>query len=404
MGKKCDRGGKMTGLKRGTVELHTHERRWEQLAEETIMQLRELFGDMATDIQHVGSTAIWRIRAKPILDIAVAVRDLAAAMQMIPGLETAGFRVAQPEADGLLLVLGDFEQDTVTHHIHVVQSGGERWLNYLAFRDYLNASAAAAENYERVKLRLLEQYAGDRASYTAGKEEFIRGTLRWARIWSYLGMDVTVEIDETEPVLCGHLAGLKQRVYVMGAEREKACFEGWIVGVIHREDDSEDMLVAAPKGTTFHQAEIEAAVHTIEQYHKITIDTLLRKSCGAILYRLREGKPEYLMLLQKKSKTWSFAKGHMEVGETEEQAAVREVLEETGNHVTLREGFCETVEYPVSPRTRKRVVLFLAEMEHEPCLQEAEICSHRWVSAEEMKTMLRNVIAPAIDRAEAYLA
>ena len=394
----------MTGLKRGTVELLAHEKQWEELAEQTILQLRELFGGVAKDIQHVGSTAIRRIKAKPILDIAVAVGDLDAVRPLLPALERAGYVYADQEEDGILLVCGDFERDTRTHHIHVVQDGGERWLNYLAFRDYLNASAAAAEGYERVKLQLMEQHRGDRAAYTAGKEEFIRGTLRWARIWSYLGKEVTVVPDRKEPVLTGHLEGTKQKVYMLGCGPECGCrFEGWIVGVIHRRDDAEDMLVAAPKGVVFHQAEIEAAVRDTERDHNIAIDTLLRKSCGAILYRMREGKPEYLMLMQKKSRTWSFAKGHMEPGETEAEAAVREVREETGGRVTLREGFCETVEYAVSPRTRKRVVLFLAEMTAEPNVQPEEICGYRWVGADEMKTMLRKVIAPAIDKAEAYL-
>lgn len=393
----------MTGLKRGTVALLAHERQWEEHAEQTIVRLSALFGSAAEDIQHVGSTAIRRIKAKPILDIAVAVRELSCVQPLLPALEREGFRFARQEEDGILLVCGDWERDTRTHHIHVVQAGGERWLNYLAFRDYLNASAAAAEGYERVKLRLLEQHRDDRMAYTAGKEEFIRQTLRWARIWSYLGKDITVELDGSEPVCTGHLPGQTQRAYVLGCRPEGDRFEGWVVGVIHRRDAAADMLVTAPKGTVLHQAQIEAAVCEAEREHSITIDALLRKSCGAILYRLREGKPEYLMLLQKKSKTWSFAKGHIEPGETDAEAAVREVREETGGHVTLREGFCETVEYAVSPRTRKRVVLFLAEMAEEPSLQEEEICGYRWVTAEEMKTMLRKVITPAIEKAEAYL-
>ena len=126
------------------------------------------------------------------------------------------------------------------------------------------------------------------------------------------------------------------------------------------------------------------------------------KSCGAVVFA-RRGKEPLFLIIRQNNGDCGFPKGHMEPGETEAEAAVREVREETGGNVTLREGFCETVEYAVSPRTKKRVVLFLAEMTAEPNVQPEEICGYRWVSAEEMKTMLRKVIAPAIDKAEAYL-
>ena len=62
------------GLKRGTVRLAEHDPEWEQLARETIGRLRCVLGSVAKDIQHVGSTSIPGIKAKPIIDIAVAVQ------------------------------------------------------------------------------------------------------------------------------------------------------------------------------------------------------------------------------------------------------------------------------------------------------------------------------------------
>lgn len=64
------------GLKRGTIELHDHDPDWESLAAETIRLLWDIFGEVAVDIQHVGSTAIRSIQAKPILDIAGAVAGI----------------------------------------------------------------------------------------------------------------------------------------------------------------------------------------------------------------------------------------------------------------------------------------------------------------------------------------
>ena len=65
----------MLGLKRGTVRLYPHETAWEAEAEHTIIMLQKLLGDDAKEIQHVGSTAVPTICAKPIIDIALAVNS-----------------------------------------------------------------------------------------------------------------------------------------------------------------------------------------------------------------------------------------------------------------------------------------------------------------------------------------
>ena len=65
----------MIGLKRGTVKLLNHEKEWELEAQRTIFRLYKILGTVARDIQHVGSTAILDIKAKPIIDIVVAVDD-----------------------------------------------------------------------------------------------------------------------------------------------------------------------------------------------------------------------------------------------------------------------------------------------------------------------------------------
>ena len=63
------------GLKRGTVQLEPHDKQWDDVAAQTIKTLKSILGDDAIDIQHIGSTAIPAIKAKPIIDIAVGVTD-----------------------------------------------------------------------------------------------------------------------------------------------------------------------------------------------------------------------------------------------------------------------------------------------------------------------------------------
>ena len=63
------------GLKRGTVQLEPHDKQWDEIAIQTIKTLKSILGDDAIDIQHIGSTAIPAIKAKPIIDIVVGVTD-----------------------------------------------------------------------------------------------------------------------------------------------------------------------------------------------------------------------------------------------------------------------------------------------------------------------------------------
>ena len=172
------------GMKRGTVFLEPHLTEWEIAAKEAIRTIKSILGDIAADIQHIGSTSIKAIKAKPIIDIAVAVNDFEAVLQKRAELEKADviFRFDE-RPEQLLFVMGDFENDTRSHHIHVVLYGSDEWNNYINFRDYLNTHIAAAREYETTKLRLAEQYPDDRIAYTDGKKDIIDRLLAEARVW-----------------------------------------------------------------------------------------------------------------------------------------------------------------------------------------------------------------------------
>ena len=174
-------------MKRGTVYLKPHQEAWERTAEETIRTLKNILGKTAADIQHIGSTSIKTISAKPIIDIAVAVNDFNDILSKREELEQNGIIYRFEESPGqLLFVMGDFENDTRSHHIHVVLYGSYEWNNYINFRDYLNSNIIAAREYEAVKFRLAEQYPDDRIAYTDGKQEVIDRLLAEARVWKSL--------------------------------------------------------------------------------------------------------------------------------------------------------------------------------------------------------------------------
>ena len=172
----------MIGLKRGTVKLVPHQKQWSENAGNIIRLLKQILGDTAIDIQHIGSTAIFSIHAKPIIDIAVAVHNLNDIQPYIDVLKQYHITFRGEMIPGqVLFVMGDHE--IRTHHIHIVKWNSTEWNHYISFRDYLNAYPEKAILYDTVKQKLAMQFSNDRKSYTAGKEKIIQRLLKEARTW-----------------------------------------------------------------------------------------------------------------------------------------------------------------------------------------------------------------------------
>ena len=79
--------------------------------------------------------------------------------------------------------MGDFENDTRTHHIHVVMYDSTEWNDYINFSDYLNENDEAAHEYAKLKLELARRFPNDRVAYTNGKSELISRLLGDAKKW-----------------------------------------------------------------------------------------------------------------------------------------------------------------------------------------------------------------------------
>lgn len=210
--------------------------------------------------------------------------------------------------------------------------------------------------------------------------------------------------DIVYPVNYGYIPGTvagdgeEQDVYILGVSEPLQEFDGRIIGAVRRKNDVEDKLVAAPEGMEFHQAQIAEIVAFQEQYFDTTIDCLLRKSCGVLVYRDVDSVREYLLVLQSGG-SWSIPKGHMEPGETETETALRELFEETGLNAKLDAGKRAVTEYALSPVGRKQLVIFTGKACGTPKLQEDEIKAFKWVG----ETELKNYLFPNTARACAKL-
>ena len=174
----------MIGLKTNTVELLPHTTEWEEIAEKTIKLIQRILGDVCIDVQHVGSTSIKWVSAKPIIDIAVAVNELNDVMPYVNVLKENGIVYRKVEDTGqILFLMGDLENDIKTHHIHIVKANSSNWYNYLNFRDYLNARPSKAKEYDELKRKLTIKYSDNRKAYTLGKSKTISKILCEAQQW-----------------------------------------------------------------------------------------------------------------------------------------------------------------------------------------------------------------------------
>ncbi len=289
----------MLGLKHGTVQLCEHEQAWETEAQTTMFRLKKILGAVIRDIQHVGSTSIPAIKAKPIIDIAVAVDSFENVLQFEEELEKQGFyyRPKSNLGEQLLFASGSYYDGTgelQTHFIHIVKTESMDWINYINFRDYLNCTPSAAKAYEDLKVLLAKQTPIDngREKYLKGKHDFVVYALRKALVYSYLGKVVNVVIDRpigsihpkhkdlVYPINYGFIPnvyggdGEELDAYLMGLNVQVKEYKAKVIAIVHRHNDVEDKLVAAPEGMSFTKMEIEDAVRFQEQYFESEIEVL----------------------------------------------------------------------------------------------------------------------------------
>jgi GrpB-like predicted nucleotidyltransferase (UPF0157 family) len=167
----------MLGLQRGTVQVVPYTPMWAELFQEECRRLQQALGSLALDIQHIGSTAVPGLAAKPIMDLGIAVSTDAEVAACVPLLAALGYTYREDRGsnEGHFFDRGPEQQ--LTHYLHMLLISSPAWQNYLLFRDYLIAHPDIRDAYMQLKQDLAKRYAADRAAYTAAKAEFVQGVL-----------------------------------------------------------------------------------------------------------------------------------------------------------------------------------------------------------------------------------
>lgn len=167
------------GLKRDEVDLAQPTRDWSDEFSRERFLLEQALGALACRIEHVGSTAVAALPAKPIIDIAICVDKDAFISRVVTRLEDVGYLYYGDAAfPGGHLFVRESSPGVRTHHVHVVRADDPQWRSWLRFRDFLRTDGELRERYARLKKELKCRFPCDRRAYTLAKSRFIESALK----------------------------------------------------------------------------------------------------------------------------------------------------------------------------------------------------------------------------------
>ena len=169
------------GTSGGHVEIVPYSVEWPHLFELEAQRIQAACGDLLPVIEHIGSTAIPGMPAKPILDIMPGLRTHADGLRVIEPLQQLGYDYhGENGIPGRYYFGLRYEQRSV-FHVHVFEIGAENWERHLLFRDTLRAHPEVAAEYAALKQALAVRFRDDRESYTDAKSAFIHSVVQQAR-------------------------------------------------------------------------------------------------------------------------------------------------------------------------------------------------------------------------------
>jgi len=146
---------------------------WPVQAAAEITRIRAALGDRLLAIEHIGSTSVPGLAAKPLLDLMGGLRSLDEARACVPMTEALGYHYEPGDSIPDRIYFNKGPEGARTHHLYLVELGGEYWVRHIAFRDALRANPALAAEYAALKRRLAAEYGSDRIGYTDAKTDFI---------------------------------------------------------------------------------------------------------------------------------------------------------------------------------------------------------------------------------------
>lgn len=157
------------------IQIVEHDQRWPLMYENEHAQILGAIGAVALGIEHIGSTSVPDLAAKPIIDIQVRVRTLAEAEQCAESLSAIGYEYVA----GAFVTERYFRKPG--YHLHMVPVDGPAGKNEILFRDYLRSHSETLSRYASLKCDLADKFPYDSVGYAKAKTAFIQSVVDKAR-------------------------------------------------------------------------------------------------------------------------------------------------------------------------------------------------------------------------------
>jgi len=165
---------------KGKIVIVDYDPQWPTLYKKEREEILNVIGNIALEIEHIGSTAVQGLGAKPIIDIMVAVSHLNDAEKCLEPLRNIGYEYV-PEHEEEIPERRFFNKgrppEEQHYHLHMVEIGSEFWKRHLLFRDYLRTNPNVAQRYNQLKKELASKYGSNREAYTKAKTSFIQSVV-----------------------------------------------------------------------------------------------------------------------------------------------------------------------------------------------------------------------------------
>jgi GrpB-like predicted nucleotidyltransferase (UPF0157 family) len=168
------------------AEVVSYNSNWGEMYKKESGKIKNILNDIIIDIHHIGSTAIPGIKAKPVIDILVEVKNIEEVDKYNHKMKELGYEV-----------MGEYGipkrrffrkgGNNRTHHLHIFQVGNEEIERHINFKEYLISHPDKGQEYSKLKEKLVNRFTFDVENYTNGKSDFIKEIDRKARLrWKKL--------------------------------------------------------------------------------------------------------------------------------------------------------------------------------------------------------------------------